>query len=795
MQRTSAQRLLPLLLLLFVGSGCSALIYEIVWFQLLQLVIGSSALSLGVLLGTFMGGMCLGSLVMPRILSTNQHPLRVYGLLELGIGVIGILELIAIPLVGGIYTSYVGHGLGGIVLRAAVAALLLIPPTLLMGATLPAISRWIETTREGISWLGFFYGGNIAGAVFGSLLAGFYLLRVTNMTYTTYFAVAINGVIGIAGIRLSSRAPHKALIEDRIPSPPAEHTMSVYITIALSGLAALGAEVVWTRELSLLFGATVYTFSIILAVFLAGLGFGSSVGSYLSKVTSSPRMALGMCQGLLVLAIAWTCWALAYTLPYWPVDTTPTLSPWTSLEVDLLRCMWAILPAACLWGASFPLALAAIANRSDDPGRLVGGVYAANTVGAIAGSLAFSAIVIPVFGSNQAERLLIGTSALAAVIVIGAAAKTWLRGAAVAAIVILAIVLGSTIPGVPPLAVAYGRQFTSWVRNPPKVLYVGEGRNSSVAVSEWPSGVRNFHVAGKVEASSEHADMRLERMLGHLSALAHPQPKSVLIVGFGAGVTAGTFVVHPDIKRIVICEIEPLIPKVVSQYFGKQNYNVVNDPRVEIVYDDARHFVLTTKEKFDIITSDPIHPWIKGAATLYTTEYFETAKQHLNPGGVISQWVPLYDSTEDVVRSEFATFFKSFPNGTAWSNDIGGRGYDVVLIGQNGPTKLDLDVMSQRLNRPDHARVAESLEEVGFRPPLAVLSTYVGEGQGLQPWLEDAEINTDRDLRLQYMAGLVINFNDPAGIQRSFLRFRRYPADVFTGSPIMIESLREALIW
>jgi spermidine synthase len=147
------------------------------------------------------------------------------------------------------------------------------------------------------------------------------------------------------------------------------------------------------------------------------------------------------------------------------------------------------------------------------------------------------------------------------------------------------------------------------------------------------------------------------------------------------------------------------------------------------------------------------------------------------------------------VRSEFATFFKSFPNGTAWSNDIGGRGYDVVLIGQNGPTKLDLDVMAQRLSRPDHARVAESLEDVGFKPPLAVLSTYVGEGQGLQPWLEDADINTDDDLRLQYMAGLVINFNDPAGIQRSFLRFRRYPADIFTGSPMMIESLREALIW
>jgi spermidine synthase len=784
-----------LLLILFVGSGCAALIYEIVWFQLLQLVIGSSALSLGVLLGTFMGGMCLGSYFLPRVLSPQQHPLRIYGLLELGVGVIGILELAAIPLIGGIYTTFVGHGFAGIVVRAGAAAILLIPPTILMGATLPAISRWIETTREGISWLGFFYGGNIAGAVFGSLLAGFYLLRVTNMTVTTYVAVAINAAVGIAGIRLSARTPHKALSEDGIASEAPSNTRAVYIAIALSGLAALGAEVVWTRELSLLFGATVYTFSIILSVFLTGLGIGSSVGSVLSRTTSNPRVTFAVCQGLLILAIAWTCWALAYTLPYWPVDTTPTLSPWTSLEVDLLRCIWAVLPAACLWGASFPLALACIAARGDDPGRLVGGVYAANTVGAIVGSLVFSAVIVPLFGSLTAERILIGLSALTSLVLFQVAGRVRFKTAALAGVAVAAILLGVTVPGVPPLVVAYGRQFSSWVRNPPKVLYVGEGRNSSVAVSEWPSGVRNFHVAGKVEASSEHADMRLERMLGHLSALVHPKPKSVLIVGFGAGVTAGTFVVHPDIQRIVICEIEPLIPQVVSKYFGKQNYNVVNDPRVQIVYDDARHFVLTTNEKFDIITSDPIHPWIKGAATLYTTEYFETAKKHLNPGGVISQWVPLYDSTEDVVRSEFATFFKSFPQGTAWSNDIGGRGYDVVLIGQNGPTHLDLDVMARRLSSPEHARVAESLEEVGFRPALSVLATYVGEGQGLQPWLEDADINTDRDLRLQYMAGLVINFNDPAGIQRSFLRFRRYPADVFTGSPLMIESLRQALIW
>src|SRR5579872_4400609 len=177
-------RLLPALLLLFVCSGCAALIYEVVWFQLLELVIGSSAVSMAVLLGTFMGGMCLGSLLLPRVLRADVHPLHVYAMLEAGIGAIGLLILFAMPLVGGAYTAWAGSGVLGILLRGIAAAICLLPPTLLMGATLPAIARWVETTPEGVSWLGFFYGGNTAGAVVGSMLAGFYLLREFDMSVT-----------------------------------------------------------------------------------------------------------------------------------------------------------------------------------------------------------------------------------------------------------------------------------------------------------------------------------------------------------------------------------------------------------------------------------------------------------------------------------------------------------------------------------------------------------------------------------------------------------------------------------
>ncbi|MEI9975200.1 MAG: fused MFS/spermidine synthase [Ignavibacteriota bacterium] len=260
-----------------------------------------------------------------------------------------------------------------------------------------------------------------------------------------------------------------------------------------------------------------------------------------------------------------------------------------------------------------------------------------------------------------------------------------------------------------------------------------------------------------MEASTEPYDMRLQRMLGDLPALFHQgEPHSVLIVGFGGGSDGRQLRAVPGIKRIVICEMEPLIPPTATQYFGKENYNVMHDPRVQIVYDDARHFVLTSNEKFDIITSDPIHPWVKGSATLYSKEYFALVKQHLNPGGIVTQWVPLYESNADTVKSEVATFFGAFPNGSIWGNDNNGTGYDTALLGQVEAPKIDVEDVQRRLMTPAYATVAQSMRDVGFSSVLDLLSTYAGQRGDLLPWLEGAEINRDGNLRLQYMAGLAL---------------------------------------
>jgi spermidine synthase len=477
-------------------------------------------------------------------------------------------------------------------------------------------------------------------------------------------------------------------------------------------------------------------------------------------------------------------------------------------QLDLVRCLWAILPATCLWGASFPLALAAVAKTGHDPGRLVGGVYAANTVGAIIGALGASLLIIPWIGTQQGQRLLIGLSTVAALLLLGP--YLWpfrktdlpsggMKQATVKMARILSLMAAVGLPGFlignvsesPWELVAFGRYLLSY-QNQWNLVYVGEGMNSSVAVTEVGE-VRNFHVSGKVEASSDPTDMRLERMLGHIPALLHSRPRSVLVVGCGAGVTAGSFVTYPDIERIVICELEPLVPKVVAPYFAKENYDVVHDRRVEIVYDDARHYILTTREKFDIITSDPIHPWVKGSATLYTKEYFELCQEHLNPNGLITQWVPLYETTPEVVKSEIATFFDVFPDGTIWANNKDGQGYDLLLLGQTEPTKINVDDLQRQWDQPDRKVVAKSLDDVGFGGTVSLFKTYAGRASDLQPWLAPAEINRDRNLRLQYLAGMGLNVNQSKLIFDEIVGYRRFPEDLFVGSGMRNTALRWAL--
>jgi len=600
----------------------------------------------------------------------------------------------------------------------------------------------------------------------------------------TYAAAAVNLAVAVVSYGLAALAPIRTATGEPHRAGAASGHWTIYISIALSGACALGAEIVWTRLIGMMMGATVYVFSIILAVFLTGLAMGSAAGSCLVRRAVRARLALGWCQILLTLGIAWAAHMIADSLPYWrPLLDT---SPWRTLELDLVRVVCAILPPAVLLGASFPLALAAAASNSEDSGRLVGGIYAANTLGAIAGALSISLALIPWIGTQNSQRALLVLSAVSAWFAL-APLRTKAVAAVLAGATVVAGLLAWRVHAVPGALIAYGRQMA--YNTGSRVLFTAEGRNSSVAITLGGDGALEVDVNGHIEATTEPFDMKLQRMVGHLPALLHAHPRSVLGIGFGAGVSAGTFTTYPGIRRITICEIEPIVPPASTRYFAREDYDVMHNPRTQIVYDDARHYVLTTTEKFDVIASDPLDVCVKGTAALYSKEYFEAVKQRLNPGGMFTLYVPLYESDEKTVKSELATFFEVFPYGTIWANTRDGLGYDMVLMGQADPLKIHLDELQQRLARPDYAAVAKSLRDIGIGSPIDLLSTFAGQKSDLEPWLRGAEINRDRDLRLQYLAGWGINSNLADYIYREMLSYRRAPVNVFAGSPEQLYAL------
>ncbi|HEY7170250.1 MAG TPA: fused MFS/spermidine synthase [Vicinamibacterales bacterium] len=788
-----------LVFLLFAGSGAAALIYETVWQQLLQLVIGSSTVSTGVLLGMFMGGMCLGSLAAPRLIDGRHHPLRVYAVLEAAIGAAGLLLLTAMPAVTAFYSRWGGSG-AGVTLRALVAAICLLPPTFAMGATLPAISRVVESDRRGMSTLGLFYAGNIAGAVFGCLLAGFYLLRVYDMAVATDAAAAINLVVAVTALviaRDGAAVPAAAIERERdaaVRRKPdttnaADPTIApgvVLIAIACSGFCALAAEVIWTRLLSLLFSATVYTFSIILAVFLIGLGIGSGAGALVARETASPRRALAWAQMASAAGIAWSALMLGASLPFWPINTTLASNVWFNFQIDFARATWAILPAPLCWGASFPLALAAYAGGRADAGAIAARVYAANTVGAIAGALGASFVLVPLLGSPHAQQLLIGVAAISAIVSFG-------RKAVAVAAVTAGAALALTVPPLPGVLVAYGRHAASWAGHTGELLFVGEGLHASVAVSRVDKGVLNYHNAGKVQASSQPADMRLQRMLGHLTTLVPEHPRSVLVIGCGAGVTAGAVAVNPQVEKVTIVEIEPLVPQVARRYFGSVNHDVLSNPKVHVVIDDARHFLTTTSETFDAITSDPLDPWVKGAATLYTREFFDRARAHLNRGGVMTLFVQLYESSRAAVQSEMGTFFGTFPDGMIFANTYEGRAIDTVLVGPVAPPAIWIDELDAILRLPAYRQVAQSLGEINVYSATELFGAYAGRARDLHAWIAEATLNRDVNLKLQYLAGAGVNLHEGDAIYQEILSYRRFPDDLFVASDGTLDRLKEVM--
>jgi len=800
--------LTPVLAVLFWLSGCAALIYEIIWLHLLRLVIGCSSFSLGILLACFMGGMGLGSLLGPRFMSAKSHPLRMYAWIEVGIATIALGLVYVSPQVHVLYQWLAALGILGQWARLVIGVGFLIVPACFMGATLPIVAQWLQGEKHPAASLGALYATNILGGVTGCLLTGFVILRYWDVLIGTYMAMALNAAAALLAWRLASACPVRQDLVRRTGGGDIGLSSSTLpflaCVVACSGFTALGAEVVWTRLLGLILGGTVYTFAIILAVYLAGLSLGSAMGTALTTRVKHPLLALGAFQGV-----------LAMTLPnaagHFGAASNRVDFIWnTLLRVqpkglgDTLCAMWIVAPSTLCWGATFPLVIAALPRRPTGLGRSVGLLGAANTGGAVVGALLTSFWLIPTHGTQITQRVFVICSAGVALVVVAVGAwqcandpglsgkgdnrRRWSLGRSVLALLlIVGLGIHGTLrtPKVSQRLLAHARVSG---RKEGTVLYCDEGVHSPVLVKSWDGGIRTLHLSGKVVASNELEEMRLQRLLGHIPQLLHPNPKSVLVIGLGTGVTAGCFVVDPRIEHITICELEPRVRGAAEKFFSDVNHDVLADPRTCLVYDDARHFLATTSERFDIIATDPIHPWVRGAAALYSQEFYALCKKRLTEQGIVSQWLPLRSMDEAAVKSETATLFGAFDRATLWYTGNFKDRRHMIICGSLAPVPVDVQAGECWLRQtPAFHRSLEALELSGISD---LLSLYSGQKRDLGPWLQDAVVNRDWAMRLEHLAGRAFGYELSEEIFETIIDYRVFPENLFVNVPQTTEALR-----
>lgn len=764
---------------LFFASGASALVYQVAWVRSLSLILGASHQAVSIVLAAFMGGLALGAVALGRRAAANARPLRLYAGLELGIAA---AALALPPLLLGVQGAYVAlaHVLeplaGGEALAAAVRALLsfavLVLPTCLMGGTLPVLVAAVVRRHADLhARLASLYAINTAGAAAGALAAGFALLPALGLRRTELVAVAANVSIGAiawwrdragavaAAEAVPPRTDRAAFAGGGDPGAGIAALRLVFATTAVCGFGALALEVMWTRAISMVIGSSVYSFTVMLVAFLTGIALGSAIHGALPRRLSEAAHA-----AWLLGAIAASTLAASLAIPRLPALVS-WLKPgaagagfdlWTALAL----CFAVMLVPCLLHGMAFPLAGEARARLEARAARSVGDVLGLNTAGSIAGSLAAGFVLIPVAGM---QRSLLGISALyASAAVAVAAAWALTQGAAAsrrawvvatAAGAIAAVWLGAL--SLRPWDVRALGTFRNnegadlrAVREEPAslyaastVLYYREGRGSTVSVVEDAAGVRRLQVDGKVVASDASSDLRHELLLGHLPVLAHPAPRSALVVGLGAGVTLGGVAAHPELERISVVEIEPAVVGA-SRRFAHVQGDALEDPRVNLVIQDGRNHLLTTRERYDVITSDPIHPWVRGSAYLYTREYYELARAHLTEDGVVCQWLPLYQLGPEDLRAAVGSFVDVFPEATLWSTPA-----DAVMIGSLRPLRIDLGDWQRRLAVP---RVRDALAQVGLSDPLSLLAEFTLTSDGMREFARGALRNTDDNVFLEF---------------------------------------------
>lgn len=810
------------LYLLFFLSGAAALIYEVTWVRSLSLVFGGSHLAVTTVLAVYMGGLALGSALFGKRADQTRRPLRLYGVLEIGIAAFALVFLglsrvypaLYVPLARLAEESRPWLSL----VRVGFTVVALLAPTTLMGGTLPLLSRFVAGRSRTLGrHLSFLYGFNTLGAVAGSLAAGFVLLRTLGVTASLLAAAAVNLAVGLAAVLLPERAfalagadgePGEAPDAAARPAPaadaaeapdgvPARSYRLVLWGIGVSGFCALGYEVLWTRMLSMVVGTSVYGFTIMLVAFLAGIALGSHAHGLLERRRPGATRRAVVAFGLVELSIGVAALAVTLLMANLPTHATRLqsllvggASEFGARQGASFAVAFAyMLVPAFLMGVAFPLAGRVQVASRRRVGAAVGDVMAWNTVGAILGSAVSGYALVYAFGIERSLQMLsVVNAGVGLAVVASVLTSRALPGAVGAAAAALLVALGA----MPDWGRIWNRDYFAIFRNnqrnafdsPEKirdalenteVLYWFEGANETISVIR-PRGARQaFIVNGRPEATTSPADVQCQRTLGHLPMLLHPDPRKVFVLGTGTGMTLGATSIHPGVVRMVLAEIEPGVLGA-ARTFAPWNHGVLDDPRLHVVLNDGRNYLATTRETFDVITADPIHPWSGGAAYLYTREYFDAVARHLRPGGIACQWLPIYELTPADIRSVVRTFAGSFRHAMIWLTH-----YDAELLGSNDPLVIDEAGLARRLAQP---ALAGDLEMVQMGTAEDFLSYFVAGTEGARAFARDGVVNTDDNLFLEFSApesmgiGRLMgdNVTALAGVRESLLPYLASPS-------------------
>ena len=774
---------------LFFVSGATALVYQIPWVRNLTLTFGASHEAVGIVLAAFMGGLAIGGFVFGRLSERVRRPLRLYGLLELGIGVMAFLLPTLLRLVDGIYISAAleteGVSPALQLMRVGLAFGVLLLPTILMGGTLPVLAKLMvsRSTEFGLR-LSQLYAINTLGAVTGAVVAGVVMLPNLGVQATVWVAVGLNLVVGALALAVDRRLPalEPAGAEPASPGEKGKRRAVVtgalevgalgtwalrltFLGTAVSGMCALALEVMWTRSLSVAVGQTTYSFTVILAAFLLGIG----LGSWLHSLLPLERFSISAKFGVVLSGVGLSSLVVSQWIPELPmvaVRIGAAIDPGAGgrrLGTTLLSSFVIMLVPCVLMGMAFPLAGQARAKLRQRFGEAVGDVVALNTLGAIAGSLLAAFVLVPRLGLQRGTLLVAAVDLAYGLLVVAFALAGGGRRRTLAPLCALlalgALALPFTLPewDLRQLATFVNNthqsqtspeELAKWreARMNSDVIYYREGMRSNVSVIQSDE-TRAILIDGKSVASDSVTDMQHELLLGHLPVLMHPNPRTAAVVGLGAGITLGGVLAHPDLEQVVLVEIEPAVIDG-ARKFAHVNDDALDDPRLEIAIQDGRNFMRTANRKFDVITADPIHPWAQGAAYLYTTEYFGIVAEKLTPGGVMCQWLPLYELSGENIRSVIASFSDSFPFTTLWQTS-----YDALLLGSDTPLTIDPADLERRLKV---VSVRRQLAPIGLADALSFLSELTLNYEDSASFGAGAPRNTDDSLYLEFSSPLSI---------------------------------------